>query len=349
MRLNHAVLASIAFFACGGDERTVAGEHALSEPTQLCREGAAARACRKANDVEALLQREDLEILAAKETSTGVQRASVLTLRADGVVFRAKWRAHSTTTTRNSPRFELAAYAVQKLFLEPREYVVPPTAAHCFPLAGYRARVDRKAQPTFAGSGCVYGVLSYWLEDVSSVSDAHKAGWFDGAHDHAFDPRLFERSPLYRDSIGRVNVFTYVVGHRDSHARNFVLTRSEGLVSGPHVYSIDNSLSFTMAPNPRIKPEHDWSKLQVPALPRDTVERLRRASDQLPSLGAVAVLRRGKRTLVPAPDTSVRTTTGIDWSSGRLVVGLTTRELEGVRARIAELLTRVDRGELRAY
>ena len=59
----------------------------------------------------------DLEILDADRTPSGVQGARVLRLRRGdgGEVFRAKWRAHSTTTSRNSPRRELAAYAVQKL------------------------------------------------------------------------------------------------------------------------------------------------------------------------------------------------------------------------------------------
>ena len=325
-----AVLTSV--LACNRDERTVAGGHVLSEPAQLCREGAPLRSCRTAEDVEALLQRDDLEILAASETSTGVQRARVLTLRSGGpdpVVFRAKWRAHTTTTRRNSPRFELAAYAVQKLFLAPREYVVPPTAAQCVPIEAYRARVDPAAQPTFRGSGCVYGILSYWLEGVTSIADAQKAGWFHGVHDHAFDPDLFARDPGYRDSIARVNLLTYVIGHADSHARNFVLARAGALPVGHAVYSVDNSLAFTMHKNPRLEARHDWSAIRVPALPRDAIERLRSARERLPSLGKIAVLRLA--------------------AGEPVVVGLTAPEIDGIRVRIDALLARVNRGELRLY
>ena len=274
-----------------------------------------------------------------------MQRARVLTLRSGGdkpVVFRAKWRAHSTTTRRNSPRFELAAYAVQKLFLPPAEYVVPPTAAHCFPIEAYRAKVDRSARPTFPNSGCVYGVLSYWLEDVASIADAERAGWFRGKHHHAFDPKLFARDRVYRDSIARMNLFTYVIGHRDSHARNFVIAENDAHA----VYSIDNSLSFTMKPNPRIQPRHDWSAIRVPALPREALDRLRAAYARLPSLAAVAVLRRDKGTLVAAPVGSAAATTGVDWTGDQLIVGLTPPEIEDLRARVAALLARVDRGEL---
>lgn len=266
------------------------------------------------------MQRPDLEILSASETSTGKQGAHVLTLRAAGVVFRAKWRPDSSRTTRNDPRLELGAYAVQKLFLQPSEYVVPPTAVHCFPLAAYRARVDAKAQPTLPGARCISGILSYWLEGVASVMDARKDGWFEGENDHALSLALFGRNPVYRDSIARVNVLTYVIGHRDSHTRNFVIARG----GSPVVYSVDNSLSFTMAPNPRILPERDWSKIQVPALPRAIIERLRSASQRVATLANIAVVQ-------------------------RTTIGLTKAEIDGVRQRMLELVARADRGELAVY
>ena len=38
----------------------------------------------------------------------------------------------------NRPRYDLAAYELQKLFLDPAEYVVPPTALRMMPLAELR-------------------------------------------------------------------------------------------------------------------------------------------------------------------------------------------------------------------
>lgn len=311
VRLRHILLAAGAcVFSCNDDGAIVADGHVLTEPTHLCREGAE-RGCREAKEVEVLLAQRGLEILAARTTSTGVQGAYILTLRTRDsrrIVFRAKWRPDSSETRRNSPRFELAAYKLQRLFLEPRGYVVPPTATHCFPNEEYRLRVNA----TVHGSGCVRGVLSYWLEDVTSVADAGEAGWFRGLHDHVFDPARFERDRVYRNSIARVNVLTYVIGHRDSHARNFVLARAGN--ESTVVYSIDNSLSFTMAPNPRVPAVNDWSKLQVPALPRSVIERLRAAAEE--SLASA---------------------------------GLERDEIVGVRARMAELVRRADRGEVQVY
>jgi hypothetical protein len=323
--------------------------HALTEPVQLCREAQPSRSCRTVEEVEALLGGE-LEILDARKTSGGKQQARVLTLRSLGprsVVFHAKWRAHLTTTTRNSPRFELAAYAVQKLFLAPREYVVPPTAPYCFPLEAYRDNVDEDASETFPQSGCVYGVLSYWLEDVTTVYDANLEGWFHGRYRHLLDPNLFERDSAYRDSIARVNLLTYAIGHRDTHGHNFVIARNETQPVTYTVYSVDNSKSFTLAQNPRIAPKFNWSAIHVPSLPRAAIERLRGAD--LSSLAAIAVLRPANGHLVATPVDSPATIAGVDWTGDRLVVGLTEREIAELRMRIDDLLGRVDRDELALY
>jgi hypothetical protein len=342
------VIAATCLLGCW-TQRTETRPHALTQPVHLCRQGLTSQTCRSAEDVEKLLAG-GLEILGVRDASGGFQEARVLTLRSIGprsVVLRAKWRAHSTTTARNSPRFELAAYEIQKLFLEPQEYVVPPTAPYCFPVAAYRARVDKTAEETFPGSGCVYGVLSYWLEDVTAVYDANAAGWFHGQYRHLFDPNLFERDPAYHDSIARVNLLTYLIGHRDSHAKNFVIARSETKPVVHTVYSIDNSKSFTLAQNTGIRPLHNWSVIHVPSLPRAAIERLRGA--ELSSLAVIAVLRPANDRLVATQvgtDTAIK---GVDWTGDRLIVGLTATEIAGVRARIDELLHRIDRNELALY
>jgi hypothetical protein len=349
VRLRHAVIAATCVFGCM-NQHNGAPKHVLTLPVELCREGLGVQSCRSAEDVEALLAG-DLEILDAEAAGGGYQRAYVLTLRSRGprpVVFRAKWRAHSTTTKRNSPRFELAAYAVQKLFLEPDEYVVPPSVGYCFPIVAYVKRVAHFAKETIERSGCVYGVLSYWLEDVTVVAEANRAGWFHGLYQHVFDPYLFEHDRAYRNSVARVNLLTYLIGHRDSHAKNFVIADSDTAPVAHTVYSVDNSRSFTLAQDPAIKPMHDWSAIHVPSLPRDAIERLRGAD--LSSLAAIAVLRSTNGRLVAADAGSATAAiTGVDWTGDRLVVGLTPPEIATLRARIAELLRRIDQDELALY
>ncbi len=322
----------------------------LSEPAQLCRTTSHGQPCRTADEVESWLADPKLEILGAAEPPAGIQGAIVLTLRVPRlmpVVFRAKWRAHSTTTARNSPRRELGAYAIQKLFLPPGEYVVPPTAPHCFPLEAYRAKVSRAAKPTWSEAPCVYGILSYWLEDVESLSDAAEAGWFHGQYRHAFDPQLFADNPAYRDSISRVNLLTYIIGHADSHAKNFVITTDS---AAPLVYSVDNSLSLGLKKNSKLDPKHDWSELRVPALPRSAVDRLRAATGQLDRLAVIAELEPREGSLVPVePSRAEPSAHGMDWVGGRLRVGLSAAEIGDVKVRAALLLQRIERGGVRLF
>lgn len=322
----------------------------LTEPDQLCRTTSKGRPCRTAGEVESWLYDPGLEILGSDEPPAGIQGARVLTLRSrrlTPVVFRAKWRAHSTASSRNSPRRELAAHAVQKLFVAPDEYVVPPTAPHCFPLEAYRARVDPKEEATFDQASCVYGILSYWLEDVQSLADAAEDGWFHGQYRHAFDPQLFADNAAYRDSISRVNLLTYVIGHADSHAKNFVITTDS---SAPLVYSIDNSLSLGLKKNKKLDRRHDWSTLIVPALPRVAIERLRENAGRLDRLAVIAALEpRGDRVVpVKAPDAEPDAT-GLRWAGSRLLVGLSVAEIGDLKVRVALLLQRVERGQIRLY
>lgn len=344
------VFALAAAVALAGCATSSTNGSRLTPPTRICRGAHPDAPCRTAAEVETLLARPDLEIVAVGNTPAGIQGARVLTLRAPGphpVVFRAKWRAHSTNTSRNSPRLELAAYGIQQLFLEPAEYVVPPSAPHCFPIEPYRASVDPKAHPTFGAAPCVYGILSYWLEDVQSLADAATAGWFHGQDRHAFDPALFEKNRSYRDSVADMNLLTYLIGDGDSHPANFVITRDR---ETPFVYSVDNSMWIELHKNRKLKPQWDWSKLKVPALPRAAVDRLRAADERLAAFPPLAVLHvvRGQL-VVMSPSPIVRVESGTTWFGHRLAVGLTRDELLGVRRRLAALLARIDAGEIRVY
>lgn len=319
----------------------------LTQPTRLCVTDAPHRPCRDALEVEGWLARADLEIAGVDLTPAGIQGAQVLTLRVPGprpVVFRAKWRPHSTTDVKNSPRRELAAHAVQKLFLASHEWVVPPSAPHCFALDAYRAAVDPRAQATFPQAPCVYGVLQYWLENVQTLPDAETAGWFDFADDGILDDDLFDSSAVYRDAIAAVNLVTYLIGHADSHWKQFLISKDREL---PVTYSVDNSMSFGAKKNTRVR--QDWSQLRVPRLPRRQVERLRAASRDLSPLAAIAELAPQGGVLAVAPAGAARgrfPQHGFEWVDGRLRVRLTATEIASLRERLYELLERIDRGEV---
>ncbi len=323
--------------ACGSSLAPPAAP--LTPPTVLCLGGERPSAsCRAPEEVGAWLRDPGLQILGSVDTAQGIQGAKVLTLSAPTakgrVVFRAKWRAYATRSSVNDPRRELGAYAVQSLFLEPSEFVVPPTAGHCFELLHYRATVEANADVTMQGTRCVYGILSYWLEDAQSIDAANDNGILE-SDDRAFDEHLFSASPSYRQSAANVNLLTYLIHHGDSHRRQFVL---RGGARAPWLYIVDNSLSFGAYKNPDV--EEDWSRILVPALSPASIERLSRAD--LDDLAVIeqyenaAGLLRVVRRAAPGAERDA----GLRWDHGQLQVGLTRSEIRGVAARRTALLAR---------
>jgi hypothetical protein len=285
----------------------------------------------------------DLELLSMDDTPSGSQGAKILTLRSEGVVFRARWRAQSTNGLINEPRKELAAYAVQRLFLDDDELVAPPTVAHCFPLSDYRRFApDEKA--SFQHVDCVLGFASYWLERVKTVESAEDADWIE-KDTGILDEELFEEDALYRASVANANLLTFLINHGDAHGKQFMLEQTP---RGFRTYIVDNSIAFLSIKNPMLLLREDWSKLQVPALSARAIARLGELSERdLAGLGTIAELELRGRQLTSAPGTTPerqRETDGsaMSWNGARLRIGLTRGEIDLVSSRIRELLTRPD-------
>jgi len=297
-----------------------------------------------------------MRILEATGTPGGAQDVRVLTLALGSgqsyTVFRAKWRSLGSGDIINEPRKELAAYAVQKLVLEPADYVVPPTAGHCFDIEEYRALVDARAAPTFAGCDCVFGFLSYWLGDVMDLKTAREQGILSTSEGPLggaglFDAGLFHSDPFYRRSVANLNVVTFLIHHADSHAGQFLLTEPP-----IHVYSVDNSIAFESIKNPLLLVRDDWSRLEVPAIPRDVAEGLTQLEpDALRALHTIERYELGSGVLErrPATPDDLEAHDGVEWTRGVLRIGLTRREVDGVDARIAELARRLVHAELGVF
>lgn len=323
----------------------------LTPPTALCTASRTDASCRPADQVAEWLRRPDLEILGSTAAPLGKQHARVLTVAVSTpggrVVFRAKWRDNSGAHSLNIPRRELGAYAVQRLFLEPRDWVVPPTAGHCFELESYRHRVDREAEPTFDGIPCVLGFLSYWLEDARTVEAAEDEGWI--ASENPNDPELVGESPAYRASLANLNLLSHLIDHGDSHADQFVLTRGVG---GPRVYLVDNSIAFSTYRNPAIGHDWDWSVLHVRALARSSVERLAALTE--PDVLRLRVIEQYVERdgmLVPAAATEPGRDTdgGLRWAGTALQIGLTDIEAQRVWRRVGGVLERVSDRKLGTF
>jgi hypothetical protein len=222
---------------------------------------------------------------------------------------------------------------VQQWFLDPRDYVVPTTAVRCIPLASYR-RVDRDAKPTLDGTTCVLGTLSLWLEHVT-------------VPDPILDPDRFARDYRYAYHLSDFNVLAYLIRHRDGRAGNILVADDD---TNRRVFAVDNGISFDGLVYNFLVP--NWDELRVPAIRREVVEELRDVDEEdLAELGTLVELRADDRGVLRAvrPAPPIDPTKGVRIEPGRVQMGLTTSEIEGVAARIRDLLQRVDRGTLAVF
>ena len=288
-------------------------------------------------ELEQMLDHEPMTIVSAQVSRPKAK--GDITLKADVTFgdrapFRVKVRKAEpgADTFNNVPRYDLAAYELQKLFLDPAEYVVPPTSLRMLPLDELR-KYSPDVHRTFPGADEVLVVVQYWLNDILVVADI-------------FDPKRFDTDPVYARHIGQLNVFTYLIEHRDSNAGNFLISRAE---SGPRVFSIDHGVAFASAESDR---GMLWKEMRVSRLPADLVARLRQITpamlDEKLSVLAEWHLADGKYQAV-APGAKMSGAGGVRRSGGTVQMGLKSTEIARVQKLLAALLGRVDRGEITTY
>jgi hypothetical protein len=263
--------------------------------------------------------------------STGVTGADRLTVYfpAIGRTVRVKWKAAPPGDAdgwNNSPRKELAAYELQKWFLPPSAYVVPTTAARCIALEDYR-RLDSSAEPTLPGTRCVFGVEALWLANVEVPETL-----YDEAH--------FRSEPRYARHLANFNLFAYLIEDRDTRRSN-VLTSTDP--RSRRVFSVDNGISF----DGRLYNffENEWHELRVPALPRDSIERLRKLTpERARALAVVSQFRVDADGMLRAetPGAPLAPDRGVAFRDGTLQLGLTEKEIDHVLERTRSLLAEVD-------
>ena len=292
---------------------------------------------RPAVDLERLLAEAPMRIVSA-EISRPKAKGDI-TLKAD-VAFgdeppmRVKLRKSmpGADEFNNVPRYDLAAQELQKLLVDPVDYFVPPTALRFVPIDEFRRYTD-DVRPTFRGSDEVLAVVQYWLQEVKVVEDV-------------LDPARFTADPVYARHIGQLNVFTYLIDHRDSNVGNFLISRAE---QGPRVFSIDHGVAFA-------SPDSDrgelWAKLRVDRLPAGTIARLRALDrGQLDSrLGVLAQWRLvDGRFLAEAPGANLGRSRGVRVERGVLQMGLSAREIGRLWQRREQLLRSVDEGKVHTW
>jgi hypothetical protein len=232
----------------------------------------------------------------------------------------------------NRPRYDLAAYELQKLFLDPAEYVVPPTAARMVPLDEFR-KYSPDVRPTFRGSDDVLGVLQYWLQEVMVIADVYDAG-------------RFASDPVYARHIGQLNIFTFLIEHGDSNVGNFLISRA---TEGARVFSIDNGVAFAYNESDR---GDLWKSLRVDRLPADAVQRLRalREGDLEAKLAVLAQweLRDDHYVAVPLGE-NLSKFRGVRLKDDVVQMGLTSNEIRGVWRQIERLIKDLDNGKITTF
>lgn len=287
------------------------------------------------DSLERLLRYGSFEVTSFEENRFRGDRThrAVLDFR-DGPRVKVKWaRApRGGDAFNNHPRYELASYELQKLFLDPGEYVVPPTAVRCLPLWRVKG-LDPGAGPTFGDHPFAVTVLQYWLSNVA------------GGEDLFYEGRV-RWDTAYARRVGNLNVFTYLADHKDNNRGNVMMSKD---ARQPRMFAVDNGLTFGSDESDR---GDEWRHLRVDRLPRSTVQRLREVTleDLERTLGVVAQFeRRGSEMVLVPPTGNLAPGKGIRRKDGVWQLGLTRREIRDVHARLQKLLEKVDRGEIATF
>lgn len=287
-------------------------------------------------DLEELLPRQlaagEYEVKGTAATEYGLGGAETMDLHFPEIEedIRVKWKEMPRGTLdeyNNRARKTIAAYEMQKLFLDPEDYVVP------FPFA-YCAALEEGERPSLSGTNCVMGAISVWLQDVTFA-------------DPLYDEARFVSDPTYAYYLANFNLFTYLAQHRDAKMSNALASEDD---SRRHVYSIDNDIAFDASVYNYFI-DH-WDKIFVAALRKDSIDRLRSLErEDLNYLGVVAQFEKdsgGVLVAVPHgknldPNRPVRIT------GDGVQLGLARFEIDRLWDRIERIIQRVDDGEIPVF
>jgi len=236
----------------------------------------------------------------------------------------------------NNPRKEIAAYEVQKLFLEPRDYVVPTTVARCVPVE-IQSRYRPDARPTIEGTNCLLNAISLWLENVT-VPDAF------------YDEARFLSDPAYAYAYGTFNILTYLSDHRDNRKGNFLISKDDRF---PRAYAIDNGIAFgSWIYNWFFPSSYAWRKIVVPAVPKSAIDRLRELQRaDLDRFSVLAEFHKNADGALEAvqPGASLDASRPVNITETVVQLGLTEDEIDDLWERIETLIERVDEGDLAVF
>jgi hypothetical protein len=288
-------------------------------------------------ELERILQTEPLRIVSAAISRPTAQ--GDITLKAeiafgDRAPMRIKLRRAEAgaNSFNNRPRYDMAAYQLQKLLMDSQEYVVPPTSLRWVPQGELR-KFASAARPTFRGSEEVLCVAQYWLQNVDGPADV-------------LDPALLKSDAVYERHVGQLNVLTFLIQHGDSNLGNFLISAER---KGARVFAVDNGISFLSEESDR---GEAWKSMRVKRLPADAVERLRKLTKpELESrLAVVGQWQLANGRFTPAPlGKSLSSRSGVRRDGATLQMGLTGREIDRVWKQVERLREMIDEQQIAAF
>jgi hypothetical protein len=272
-----------------------------------------------------------LEIRGSRKVDDRTSRATLAFADSSVIVAKFAPAAQGGEVFNNSPRYEVAAYEFQKMFLDEPDYVVPPTLMRVFDLDWYKT-LNPDVKATFGKTKSVLTVVQYWLTSVGQ--------------DSVFDLKRFERDTAYARHLANLNLFTHLVKHNDANIGNVLISTNP---INPRLFAVDNGLAFGREESDR---GVVWRELRVPRVPAYSIERLRKITreDLERTLGVLAEYEIRDGQLVPVEKgPNLNRGQGVRRKDNRVQFGLTRLELNGVEERIQELLKRVDAGRLKTF
>lgn len=289
---------------------------------------------RPPSELEARLADSPFQILGIRDNRwQGDRTQRVMIEFPDGLQILVKWAkaAPGGFAINNQPRYEVAAYEIQKLFLDEADWVVPPTVMRELPVRAYR-QLEPDVGPTFEGTASVLVAIQYWLENVATEA--------------APDSARLATDPAYAHRMAQLSLLTHLIRHVDSNPGN-ILISTQG---PPRLFAVDNGVAFRSPESPR---GTIWKELQTDRLPAPAVRRLealtRRELEAALYVVAQFRVEGDGRLEAVAPTAKLDENRGVDRQGDIIQLGLTDLEMDELWGRIQALLGRVEAGEIETY
>jgi len=289
---------------------------------------------------ERLMQHAEYEVLSLEPAGSGTTRPEKGELlfpeTGDRFSVKGKLAPSDLDGINNSPRKELAAWKLQALFLDPVDFTVPSTAMRCTPVKSWNEHHDGDV-PTLPGTTCMLWEAAIWIENVT-------------VPDELYEEERFLNDVAYAYHIANFNIFAYLINLRDNRKGNVLVSKDD---SNRRVFAIDNGVAFgTIWYNWFYPPTYSWREISVPALPRQSIDRLRKLQradlDFLMVVIQLALDSNGiLRSVDPGPPSDPDN--GATFDGKTVQFGLTRHEVDAIWKRIEALIEKVDAGEIELF